>query len=220
MRPKDKRVLLTSLAELYPNPHSELDFSNEYQLLIAVVLSAQCTDRKVNHVTPSLFQRYRDFKSLSQAKLVDVEAIIRPINYFKTKSKNIIETAKRVVQQHASTLPKTREELISLPGVGRKTANVVLGELGVEPSFPVDTHVFRVAHRLGLSEGRTPDAVEADLKRLFAPAEWRNLHHRFIFHGRRVCKARNPACALCVLHGLCPSSTISSPKGRARPRSA
>lgn len=220
MRPKDKRVLLTSLAELYPNPHSELDFSNEYQLLIAVVLSAQCTDRKVNHVTPSLFQRYRDFKSLSQAKLADVEAIIRPINYFKTKSKNIIETAKIVVKQHASTLPKTREELISLPGVGRKTANVVLGELGVEPSFPVDTHVFRVAHRLGLSEGRTPDAVEADLKRLFAPSEWRNLHHRFIFHGRRVCKARNPACALCALQGLCPSSTISSHKGRARPRSA
>jgi endonuclease-3 len=206
MRSKEKTFLLSSLAELYP--HSELDFSNEYQLLIAVVLSAQCTDKKVNQVTAVLFQRYRDFKALSKAKLDDVERIIRPINYFKTKSKNIIETAKRIVEEHESSVPKTREELTTLPGVGRKTANVVLGELGIEPSFPVDTHVFRVTHRLGLTEGKTPDAVEADLRRQFPPSEWRNLHHRFIFHGRRVCKARTPECSVCPLTKICPSSLV------------
>ena len=209
MRSKEKTFLLSSLAELYPNPHSELDFSNEYQLLIAVVLSAQCTDKKVNQVTAVLFQRYRDFKALSRAKLEDVEKIIRPINYFKTKSKNIIETAKQIVAQHGSSVPKTREELTALPGVGRKTANVVLGELGIEPSFPVDTHVFRVAHRLGLTEGKTPDAVEADLRRQFPPSEWRNLHHRFIFHGRRVCKARTPECGVCPLTKICPSKSCT-----------
>jgi endonuclease-3 len=208
MRSKDKTSLLLSLAELYPNPHSELDFSNEYQLLIAVILSAQCTDKKVNQVTPTLFKRYRDFKALSKASLEQVEQIIRPINYFKTKSKNIIETAKQVVTEHWADLPKTREGLISLPGVGRKTANVVLGELGIEPSFPVDTHVFRVAHRLGLTKGRTPDEVEDDLKRQFPPSEWRNLHHRFIFHGRRVCKARTPECSICPLAPICPSALV------------
>ncbi len=211
MRSKDKSLLLASLAKLYPDPHSELDFSNEYQLLIAVILSAQCTDTKVNQVTSILFQRYRDLKALSKAKLEDVERIIRPINYFKTKSKNIIATAKQIVNEHHSNLPKTRAELTALPGVGRKTANVVLGELGIEPSFPVDTHVFRLAHRLGLSEGRTPDAVEADLRRAFPPSEWRNLHHRLIFHGRRVCKARNPACGTCPLSTVCPARLQSSP---------
>lgn len=209
MRAKEKTFLLSSLAELYPNPHSELNFSNEYQLLIAVVLSAQCTDRKVNQVTPTLFQRYRDFRALSRAKLEDVEQIIRPINYFKTKSKNILETARQIVAQHGSSVPKTREELTALPGVGRKTANVVLGELGIEPSFPVDTHVFRVTHRLGLTKGRTPDAVEADLRHQFPPSEWRNLHHRFIFHGRRVCKARSPACKECPLTKICPSTSCT-----------
>jgi endonuclease-3 len=209
MRSKEKTLLLSSLAKLYPDPHSELDFSNEYQLLVAVVLSAQCTDKKVNEVTPTLFKRYRDFKALSKAALEDVERIIRPINYFKTKSKNIIEAAKQIVHDHGSFVPKTREELTALPGVGRKTANVVLGELGIEPSFPVDTHVFRVAHRLGLTEGRTPDAVEADLKRQFPPSEWRNLHHRFIFHGRRICKARTPECGVCPLARICPSALVN-----------
>jgi endonuclease-3 len=203
MRPKDKRLLLASLAELYPDPHSELDFSDEYQLLIAVMLSAQCTDKKVNQVTPELFEKFGDFKTLSKAPLAQVEKIIRPINYCKTKSKNIIETSRRVVTEHNAKLPRTREGLTSLPGVGRKTANVVLGELGIEPSFPVDTHVFRVAHRLGLSQGKNPDAVESDLKKEFLSSEWRNLHHRFIFHGRRVCKARNPDCDHCTLATLC-----------------
>jgi endonuclease-3 len=161
MGPKKKQLLISHLAELYPNPRSELDFANEYQLLIAVMLSAQCTDKKVNQVTPELFGAYRDFKALSEAKLSDVERIIRPINYFKTKSKNCIATAQMIVEQFHSKVPKTHEELTSLPGVGRKTANVILSEAGVVPAFPVDTHVFRLAlnrqesrcRRAGLAKG-------------------------------------------------------------------
>lgn len=203
MLAKDKKLLITKLEKLYPNPRSELDFTDEYQLVVAVMLSAQCTDKKVNEVTPSLFNKYRSFRSLAKASLDDVEAIIRPINYFKTKSKNLIAMAQVVSNDCKGQLPRTHGELIALPGVGNKTANVVLSELGVIPTFPVDTHVFRLAHRLGLSKGKTPDAVEEDLKREFPPEEWRGLHHRLIFHGRRVCKAVNPNCEACDLQVVC-----------------
>jgi endonuclease-3 len=206
MTPKKKAHLISILAELYPNPRSELDFKNEYELLIAVMLSAQCTDKKVNQVTPELFTNYPSFKALSKARLADVERIIRPINYFKTKSKNIIETGAQVVERFNSKVPETREDLTSLPGVGQKTANVIQSEAGIIPAFPVDTHVFRLAHRLGLSEGKTPHDVEEDLKRAFPSSEWRGLHHRLIFHGRRVCKARAPLCGECPLAKLCPAS--------------
>jgi endonuclease-3 len=206
MTPKNKKLLINVLAELYPNPRSELDFKNECQLLIAVMLSAQCTDKKVNQVTPELFKTYPTFKALSQAKLVDVERIIRPINYYKTKSKNLIATAGQAVARFHSKVPDTHEELISLPGVGNKTANVILSEKGVTPAFPVDTHIFRLAHRLGLSTGKNPDAVEKDLRNAFPSPEWRNLHHRLIFHGRRVCSARSPDCGECPLRGICPSA--------------
>lgn len=205
MTPKKKAQLIALLADLYPNPRSELDFTDEYQLLIAVMLSAQCTDKKVNQVTAHLFKKYPTFKALSKANLVDVEGIIRPINYFKTKSKNIIETSAQVVSRFDSKVPHTREDLTSLPGVGQKTANVIQSEAGIIPAFPVDTHVFRLAHRLGLSKGKTPHDVEEDLKRAFPSSEWRGLHHRLIFHGRRVCKARLPLCSECSLAGICPS---------------
>lgn len=205
MKPQTRARLLAILETLYPEPRSELDFSNEYELLIAVMLSAQCTDKKVNQVTPVLFKRYPNFKDLSRARVTDVATIIRPINYYKTKSENIVATAQRVTEEYRGKVPKTHEELTSLPGVGRKTANVVLGETGAVPSLPVDTHVFRVSNRLGLTSGKTPEAVERDLCALFPPTEWRNLHHRLIFHGRRVCKARNPDCELCELRKICPS---------------
>lgn len=204
MTPKKRAFLISALAELYPDPHSELDFKNEYQLLIAVMLSAQCTDKKVNQVTPHLFKSYPSFKALSQATLSEVENIIRPINYYKTKSKNLIACADKVVEQFGSKVPDSHKDLTSLPGVGNKTANVILSEKGVVPAFPVDTHIFRLAHRLGLSEGKTPDHVEADLRKAFPSSEWRNLHHRIIFHGRRVCTARNPQCQACVLTKICP----------------
>ncbi len=206
MTPKKRQFLLQALAELYPDPHSELDFTNEYQLLIAVMLSAQCTDKKVNQVTPELFKAYPTFKALSEAKLSDVERIIRPINYYKTKSKNLIATGKEAVERFQSKVPDSHDELTSLPGVGNKTANVILSEKGVVPAFPVDTHIFRLAHRLGLSSGKNPDAVEKDLRKAFPSSEWRNLHHRLIFHGRRVCSARSPQCGGCVLRKLCPSA--------------
>ncbi|MEN9846280.1 MAG: hypothetical protein RIS36_1427 [Pseudomonadota bacterium] len=207
MTPKKKKILIQTLAELYPDPRSELDFENEYQLLIAVMLSAQCTDKKVNQVTPELFKSYPTFKALSNAKLPDVEQIIRPINYYKTKSKHLIATAKEVVERFNSHVPETHKELTSLPGVGNKTANVILSEKGVVPAFPVDTHIYRLARRLGLSSGETPDAVEKDLRQAFPSSEWRGLHHRLIFHGRRVCGARSPQCSECTLRSICPSAT-------------
>jgi endonuclease-3 len=212
MLAKHKKLLLVGLSELYPNPRSELDFVNEYQLLVAVLLSAQCTDKKVNEVTPTLFKRYASFRALSRAELAELEEIIRPINYFKTKSKNLLSTAKTITEKLHGKLPTTHAELTALPGVGNKTANVVLGELGLEFSLPVDTHVFRLAHRLGLSTGKTPKAVEEDLKKQFPPEEWRGLHHRLIFHGRRVCKAINPQCDSCLLLKICPTGKARVPR--------
>ena len=206
MTPKKRKQLLAILEELYPTANSELTFHNEYQLLIAVMLSAQCTDVLVNQVTPALFSKYPDFTALSRARLGTVEKLIGSVNYFKTKAKNIIATSKAIVADYDSCVPKTMDTLIELPGVGRKTANVVLGETGAAPAIPVDTHVFRVSRRLGLSESATTDKVEADLMKLFAPDTWRGLHHRLIFHGRRVCKARIPNCRECSLHKLCPSN--------------
>ena len=205
---KNKRnKLLKLLEELYPQPETELNFKNTYQLLIAVVLSAQCTDKKVNQTTPELFKKYPNFKSLITARVTSVEKIIRAINYYKTKSKNIIASAKKIEKEFKGKIPKTHEELITLPGVGRKTANVVLGELKVTPTFPVDTHVFRLSRRLGLSKSETVDKVEQDLMKLFAPSTWRFLHHALILHGRRVCKAQNPNCSECLLSQICPSRT-------------
>jgi endonuclease-3 len=203
--PATRKNLLKKFAELYPNPRSELSFSNEYELVTAVVLSAQCTDKKVNEVTPKLFKRYPSFKALAKAEVSEVEEIIRQVNYYKTKSKNLIGLGQKVEKDFGGTLPSTEEDLTSLPGVGRKTANVVLSEQGKTPALPVDTHVFRVSQRLGLAKGKTTDKVEEELKALFEPAQWRNLHHWLIFHGRRVCKAQNPLCAACTLRELCPS---------------
>lgn len=198
--------LLKLFAKDYPDPKTELIFKNDYQLLISVVLSAQCTDKKVNHVTPELFKAYPDFKSLGEAKKTAVEKIIKPINYYITKSKNIIETGKMVSAHYGGKIPTSHEEIVKLPGVGRKTANVVLGELGLEKTLPVDTHVMRVSARLGLSSGKNPDKVEDELKVQFAPETWRNLHHYLILHGRRICKAQNPNCEDCHLNKVCPSA--------------
>ena len=203
--PDVRRLLLKELSTLYPNPRSELNFHNEYQLIVSVVLSAQCTDKKVNEVTPALFERYPTFKALSSAKLSDVESLIRPVNYYKTKAKNLIALGMRVGDELSGKLPTVHEELIELPGVGRKTANVVLCEQGVTPALPVDTHVLRLSNRLGLSDGKTPEAVEEDLKTQFESRYWHDLHHYLILHGRRVCKARAPLCPACRVLKVCPA---------------
>lgn len=205
MLEKSTRKVLSIFKSLYPKPESELHFKNQYELLVSVILSAQCTDKKVNQVTPALFQKFPSFGTLSKAKLHALEEIIRPINYYKTKAKNLVGMGKTVMQVFSGKLPATYQELITLPGVGNKTANVILSELRLAPTFPVDTHVFRVARRLGFSNGKTPDAVEDDLKKLFDKKHWRNLHHWLIFHGRRVCKARTPLCGECKLSSVCPS---------------
>lgn len=208
MESRSKAHLLKTFAALYPDPKSELNFVNPYQLLIAVMLSAQCTDKKVNEITPSLFSKFPSFAELSRARLAEIENIIRPINYYKTKSRHLIAAAKLIAQEFGGALPQSHDALTRLPGVGRKTANVILNELGIEPRFPVDTHVFRVSRRLGLARGGTPEAVEEELKRQFKSATWRNLHHWLILHGRRVCKAQRPACVACKLARVCPSATV------------
>lgn len=206
MSKHSKTRLLAILNQLYPEPKSELNFTSPYQLTVAVILSAQCTDKKVNQVTPILFKRYRTFRSLANAKLGELEQIIRPINYYKTKARNLIAMADRVTAEFEGALPPSRNALMELPGIGQKTANVIAGELGFEPTLPVDTHVFRVSHRLGLATGKTPERVEEQLKAQFEPRVWRPIHHWLILHGRRVCKAQRPLCGECQLSTLCPSA--------------
>ena len=205
MTPENKSKLLKILGKLYSDPRSELNFRTPYELVVSVSLSAQCTDKKVNETTPALFREYPSFKALARAKVSKVEEIIRPINYYRTKAKNIIAMAAKVTDTFGGSLPHTHEELTTLPGVGRKTANVVLGELKIQPCIPVDTHVFRVARRLGLASGKTPEKVEMELQHAFKPARWYEVHHWFITHGRRVCKAQRPDCTACKISTLCPS---------------
>ena len=202
---KNRKKLLKVLRTAFPNPHSELEFKDEYQLAVAVMLSAQCTDKKVNEVTAVLFKTYPSFKKLSTAKVADIEKVIRPVNYYKTKALNLTGLAKAIMSEHGGKLPSDLDSLVALPGIGRKTANVILCETGACPAFPVDTHVIRVSNRLGLSCSSKPDKVEEDLKKAFPPESWRDLHHQLILHGRRTCKARGPLCPSCCLADICPS---------------
>ncbi len=200
--------ILAILSKSYPAPESELNFKNEYELLVCVMLSAQCTDKKVNEVTPKLFSPYPNFEKLSKAPLAILQKIIRPINYYKTKAKNLKKTAILVCENYSGQVPKKHEELLTLPGIGNKSANVILGELKAAHTLPVDTHVFRVSKRLGLASGKNVLQVEEELKKIFQPKSWRTLHHCLILHGRRICKARRPLCAQCPLNKLCPSAIL------------
>ncbi|HQH27212.1 MAG TPA: endonuclease III [Oligoflexia bacterium] len=200
-----KKLLLRRLRAAYPSPQSELNFSNDYQLVVSVMLSAQTTDKKVNEITPLLFARYPSFTELSRARTAHIEQIIRPINYYRTKAKHLREMARIVQNHYLGHLPRTYNELLALPGVGNKTAKVVLCELGCAAAFPVDTHVFRVSRRLGLAVGNSPQKVEQELCQEFAPRHWRALHHWLILHGRRVCQARKPLCQECFIAEICPA---------------
>lgn len=208
MTPQDQKKLLKIFNKLYPNPRSELNFKNKYQLIVAVVLSAQCTDKKVNEVTPALFKQFPSFKKLAVAKTAEVEKIIRPVNYYKTKARHLVQMARIVAKKYNSRLPLEHSKLTELPGVGTKTANVISVESGI-PAIPVDTHVFRVSHRLGLSSGKNVQTTEKELKEIFPEEIWCNLHHWLIFHGRRVCKAQKSLCKECKLNTICPSSNYS-----------
>ena len=195
--------LRTRLAALYPETPVPLDHTDAFTLLVAVLLSAQCTDVRVNQVTPALFKLADNPRDMMRVPVEKIREIIRPCGLSPRKSAAISELSKILVEQHGGEVPLNRDDLMALPGVGRKTASVVLNELGVEPAIAVDTHVFRVAHRLKLSTGKTPDQVEAKLdKRVPAPFRL-GAHHWLILHGRYVCKARTPECWRCPVVDLC-----------------
>ena len=197
-----KKALLAALPRLYPDAGPELNFSNPYETLIAVMLSAQCTDKMVNKVTPAVFARYPDAASMAAATVEELHPMVKSCG-FKSKAVNIIETCKLLMLRHGGEVPRTMEELTALPGVGRKTANVVMSNAFGVPAIAVDTHVFRVSNRLGLAEADDVLKTELQLQKAIPKQDWLDMHHRIIFHGRRVCKAQRPMCAECTLRDLC-----------------
>ena len=197
------------LAEEYPAAECELDFETPFQLAVATILSAQTTDERVNSVTPALFRRYPDAPALAAARQEDVEEVIRATGFFRNKAKNIIGFARAVVAQHDGNVPRSMAELSALPGVGRKTANVILGNaFGIDEGVVVDTHVRRLSQRLGFTAKEAPEKIELELMALFPRERWTMLSHLLIWHGRRVCEARRPRCEACVVSHLCPSSRV------------
>ncbi len=202
--------VLEKLSALYPGPKSELHFISPYQLCVAVILSAQCTDRKVNEISPLVFSRWPDFESLGKARFSSLSKVIRPVNYYRTKSQNLIRLSKEVINRYNGSLPADFDELLTLPGIGRKSASVILGEQKIEKTIPVDTHVFRVSRRLGLASGNTPEKVEMELRKRFKPESWYQLHHGLILHGRRICRAPRPLCLECPLLKRCPYGKLSA----------
>jgi endonuclease-3 len=196
------------LAETYPYAHPELDFDNPFQLLVATVLSAQTTDLRVNQTTPALFARYPDPAAMAAAVPEELEELIRPTGFFRNKAKSLIGLSIAVRDQFGGEVPRTLEQMVTLPGVGRKTANVVLGNAFGVPGITVDTHFGRLARRFGWTAEEDPVAVEAAVAELFPKSEWTMLSHRVVFHGRRICHARRPACGACPVAALCPSYGI------------
>ena len=200
------RKILVKLDEAYPAVTCALSHANPFQLLIATILSAQCTDERVNMVTPHLFEKYPDPKAFAYANPKELEQDIRPTGFFRNKTKSIMGASKKIVEEFRGEVPKTMEELLTLPGVARKTANVVLGTaFGIAAGVVVDTHVTRVSRRLDLAKSSDPVKIEQDLCELLPPEEWGALSLRLILHGRRVCVARRPRCEICELADLCPS---------------
>lgn len=195
------------LAEVYPAA-CELDHRNAFELTIATILSAQTTDKMVNSITPELFGRYPASADLASADPADVERIIKPTGFFRNKTRSIMTCAQALAERFGGEVPRTMDELVTLPGIGRKTANVILGVAFDIPGFAVDTHVTRLSNRLGLVATRDPEKIEAMVTRMVPPVEWTGLSLRLILHGRRVCDARRPNCEGCVLNDYCPSSLV------------
>jgi len=216
---KDRvRLAAERLKALYPAV-SELAHANPFQMLVATILSAQTTDRSVNSVTPALFARYPDAAALAHANPAEVEAMIKPTGFFHVKAKTIIAASAALIERFHGEVPPRIEDLVTLPGVGRKTANVVLGVAFGIPGFAVDTHVKRLTRRLGLTKSTDPVKIEAEVTKMLPPQEWTGFSLRLILHGRRICLARTPRCPECVLNDFCPSSTVRARGGR-RPLTA
>lgn len=199
------RRMHRALAERYPDARCELDFRTPLELLVATVLSAQTTDVRVNQVTPVLFGRYQDATAYARADRAELEALIKPTGFFRAKTDSLIKLGAALVEKFDGAVPGRLEQLVTLPGVGRKTANVVLGNAFGVPGITVDTHVGRLARRFGWSQETDPVKLESDLGALFPRKDWTMLSHRMIFHGRRTCHARRPACGACAVAAWCPS---------------
>lgn len=215
MKPADPirsraRRIVRLLSQLYPDAHCALEYETPLQLLIATILSAQCTDVRVNLVTPSLFTRYRDVSSFAEAVPSELETAIQSTGFFRNKARNIIECCKRIMAEHGGNVPSKMELLVHLPGVGRKTANVLLGNAFDTPGITVDTHVGRLSRRMGLTVEEDPQKVEQDLMRLIPKKEWTKFSHRMIFHGRQVCHSRKPNCDQCTLAKVCPKVGVDA----------
>jgi len=214
-----KRFLAT-LAEMFPDAHCELNHSNAFELTIAVLLSAQCTDKKVNQVTERLFQKYKTPEDYLAVPLTELQEDIRQIGLYKNKAKHIQELSRLLLDKYNGQIPDKHEELVTLPGVGRKTANVIMATWFGVPALAVDTHVERIAKRLGFCEETdTPLQVEKTLMKKIPKKEWASTHHRLIFFGRYHCKAQSPQCEVCPLEDVCPSKKKSAKKAK-KPRTA
>jgi len=201
--------IIALLKREYPDAHCELDYRTPFELLVATILSAQCTDARVNLVTPALFARFPTPAALAAARQEDVETLIRSTGFFRNKAKSLIGMAQAIGAGHAGSVPSTMAELQVLPGVGRKTANVILGNAyGKNEGITVDTHVTRLANLLGLTRQTTPEKIEQDLMALVPRKDWTLISHLLIWHGRRVCIARRPRCEVCVLNRICPSAFV------------
>jgi endonuclease-3 len=223
---KDRKARATEvnerLSRSYPDAKVELDFTNPFELLIATILAAQSTDARVNIVTKSLFRKYPGPRAFADADLVEMETAVKQTGFFRNKAKAVINCSKAIVEKHGGEVPRTMEELVELPGVGRKTANVVLGNaMGIEAGVIVDTHVTRLSGRLGFTKHADPVDIEQDLMKIVPREQWTKFANHLILHGRRVCIARKPLCEECVLNDICPSSqTLSAAKGPQRTLSA
>ncbi|MBC7790880.1 MAG: endonuclease III [Anaerolineae bacterium] len=207
--PADAATVYQRLSREYPDAQCALVHESPYQLIVATILSAQCTDARVNMVTPTLFATYPNARELAAAEQSELEGIIQSTGFFRNKSRSLIGMANAVVDEHEGEIPDSMEELVQLPGVGRKTANVVLGNaFGINEGVVVDTHVGRLSARLGFSRHADPVKIEQDLARLFPREKWTMLAHLLIFHGRAICVARRPRCEECLLSDICPSSLV------------
>jgi endonuclease-3 len=205
---KRAKAIYRVLSRRYPNVRCELDFNTPYQLLVATVLSAQCTDKRVNSVTPALFERFPNPKMMVAANLRTIESIIKSTGFFRAKARNIKDLSLKILKDFGGKVPSNLDDLVTLPGVGRKTANVVLGHAFDVPGITVDTHFGRLSRRFGWTDERDPVKVEFEVAELIPQVEWTNLSQRMIWHGRRICHSRRPACGACPLAKLCPSYGI------------
>lgn len=209
--PEELEEIKRRFLEHYKGSKTELNYRNDYELLIAIILSAQCTDKRVNMITPTLFEKYPDIDSLAEADIEDIKEIIKSCSFFNNKAKNIVEMAKKVKNEYNSKIPREHKELLKLPGVGNKTANVFLIEIEGENRMAVDTHVFRVSHRLGITDAKTVKETEKDLVEAFK-TDLNELHQAFVLFGRYICTAKNPKCEKCFVPDFCVSKENFKPK--------